>query len=453
MSSVEGGPKRPFHVPRGLEPYHEARALRELFARLRASDLAPGTYDGSLAVQVCDRFVSQELSSMLVDNVARYDRTSLLALAANEAGAVLGERRRTTLSLKASLNAPWGDDRRVAAAFGEDAAVFLTKASQLVLEAALSEPRGGTVAPDRVDWAHLLAIADAMLQVAQRRALARFDIQPINVKVDGEGHVSITQTEALTLDIANFEACRRLMALRPGAEAALTTNLNSTMGFADVARAVGSPGSWGEAPFESFVNNEEVPSGFREIDRAMREQLGAGYDPLLAVLKTAGSWPTSLGLEYTTVGPDELARSAADWSRLPLDQTSAAVRLLTLRPEDLRAEGIRYWLTEKRRYRATTRPLIEAVAGTIWIVPELATGTLSVLTRYMFDGRLPWPDLPGPCAAFSSGSARLKIGRWSSSWRGGSGTTATSCVGALLRGRRASAVSLWGRRWERSTCW
>lgn len=276
---VEGGPKRPFHVPRGLEPYHEARALRELFARLRASDLAPGTYEGSLAVQVCDRFVSQELSSMLADHVARYDRTSLLALAANEVGAVLGERRRSTMSLKASLNAPWGDDRRAAAAFGEDTAVFLTKASQLVLEAALSEPRGGTVAPDRADWAHLLAIADAMLQVAQRRALARFDIQPVNVKVDGEGHVSITQTEALTLDIANFDAFRRLMALRPGAETALTTNVKATMGFAEVVRAMGSPGSRGEAPFESFVDNEDVPSGFREIDRAMREQLASIIHP------------------------------------------------------------------------------------------------------------------------------------------------------------------------------
>ncbi len=116
---------------------------------------------------------------------------------------------------------------------------------------------------------------------------------------------------------------------------------------------------------------------------------------MLAVLKTAGSWPTSRGLEYATVGPDELARSAADWSCLPLNETSAAVRLLTLRPEDLRAEGIQYWLTEKRKYRATTRPLIEAAEGCMWIVPELATGTLSVLTRYMFDGRLPWPDLPG----------------------------------------------------------
>jgi hypothetical protein len=60
--------------------------------------------------------------------------------------------------------------------------------------------------------------------------------------------------------------------------------------------------------------------------------------------------------------------------------------------------GLALLATGKRQFRLALQPLLvppaPMPADELWLLPRRAHGTLSILMRYLRDGRLPWPNLP-----------------------------------------------------------
>ncbi|MHB1527554.1 MAG: hypothetical protein ACYCZN_15005 [Candidatus Dormibacteria bacterium] len=396
MHIGEDQPDRPLHVARTIRKYDSVRVSVDLAKRLAQSKVRAVTHRGERAIRVCDQYISPSLLSILTDRIRRYDRDALLRLGANEVGATGSERRRNALSLAAHMSAPWADERRLTASIGEDVAVMLARASQLVLELALSEPSSGVDGVDRIDWAELLATAGEMIEVAQLRGQAGAGLQSMKVEIDRRRRVNIEPDGKSPVSLRNCDVFRRLFALRPGSPNADGCKVLGDDIYRRLVRALAKANEPEIVPFERLVDQPDAPKGLRDLDRSMLENLGTGFDGLLATLRTARSWRRDIKSEFAVTTQDLLVAQTASWSGVPDTQIRSAIDHLSLRPANLREEGNPYWLVEKRRHRLATRPLIEVAPGTIWILPELAAATQFVFTTYLSDGRLPWPDLPGP---------------------------------------------------------
>jgi hypothetical protein len=394
---TENAPERPFQSARSIRPYDTARVHHDVAARLRKTELLPGTYEGDQAVQICDRYISPALLSLFVEESVTHDRMALLTLAANEVGAMHAERRRDALMLNSSMSTHWADERRFAASVGEDVTTKRMRASQLACELILGGLNGGSGPADRIDWAHLLAITGAILDISQLRAQSSFGLQPMELVIDEQHRVSILSTGETAIDLLRFDVFRRLLPMRPiddeGQVDALENHQADEACF-EMMRRMGNGGLCESMPFERVIEHPECSEDLRKVDRVMEQHLGTGIDGILAALKTAGSWDRDPQAEFAALTSGSLAEDAAAWSGLPVAVIQAAIGLLTLRAEDLCEEGNPYWLVEKRSFRLTTRPFMEIKPGTLWVIPELATAAQHVFARYFSDGRLPWPNVP-----------------------------------------------------------
>ena len=356
---------------------------RELSDRLHAQEVKAGSYADEEAIRFCDQHIASALYSMLVDEIATYDRSQLLARGASEAGAALGEHRRRSLEIRAGLEASWADDLRMEESVGSMELAKWVRAVQLVLELSLRGEGGGQRTVGRIDWARLLAIADSMFEISQMRAQARFLLEPFEIDLDDDGRVAMRLGGRSVFALTAFDVLRRLFQLRPDdrdgpirPDDREDESPGST--YERLVRSMGGGEERDDAPFESFIAHPEVPEELRAVDAAMREHLGTGYDAILATLRTAGSWTRDPGGEYAEVDLTHLVHDIREWSALPEAEVLAAIELLTLRAADLRSEVERgvypYWHVERRKFRCATRPFLEVDAGKVWVVPELATG-------------------------------------------------------------------------------
>jgi hypothetical protein len=394
---TDSAPKRPFQFARSIRPYDTARVRHDLARHLKAKEFLPGTYDGDEAVQMCDGSISPALLSIFMKEIKTLDKAAMLNLAANEIGAMHAERRRDALMLRSSMLTDWANERRYSASVGEDAAAKRTRASQLACELILGSSDGGSGTADRIDWAHLLAITGAMLDIATLRSQSRLGLQEMELVIDEQYGMSIFANGESSLDILRFDVFRRLLPMRPSEDEGQSEPLDDDERdavYRETMQAIGGESPQESVPFESLIQHPDCPDGLRQVDHVMQLHLGTGFDAILATLRTAGSWDREGQSEFAVVPTEVLAQDAASWSKEPLSAIKAAISLLTLRSQDLVEEGNPYWLVDKRRFRLTTRPFMETRSGNIRIIPELATAVQNVFARYFVDGRLPWPDVP-----------------------------------------------------------
>lgn len=407
--AIESAPPRPFFVARTTRAYDTARVRRNLSDRLRPQGLKTGSYADTEAIRLCDRHITSSLYSMLVDEIATYDRPQLLALGASEVGAAFGEQRRRSLEIQIGLAATWADDVRMQQSIGSQELVKWVRSVQLVLELSLRGEDVGERNVGRIDWARMLAIADSMFEISQMRSQARFLLERFEIDLDGDAQVTMRLGGPSVYAVTAFDVLRRLFELRPvepdeasGSEKRPEGERLEEEGpaYEHLVRSTDDSEMRRDQRFESFIESPEVSEGLRIVDAAMRQHLGTGYDAILATLRTARSWPRDPEGEYAEVDLKHLSQDICDWSGLHHGEVLAAIDLLTLRPADLRSEaegGIYpYWQVERRKFRCATRPLLDINAGKVWVIPELAAGAQRILARYLFDGRLPWPDLPRP---------------------------------------------------------
>jgi hypothetical protein len=404
-TATEKAPPRPISAARTVKAHDVARVRRNLSDVLRTRGLAKASYRDTEAVRFCDHHIAPAMYSMLVDEIATFERRQLIIRGANEAGAALGEHRRRSIELRVGLSTPFADDVRAEESLGDMKLTRWVRAVQIVLELSLSGEGLGGKGVGRVDWERLLAMAESLLEISQIRSQARFLLEPLEIEFD-DGQIAIQVGGSSPYSLPAFDVLRRLFQLRP-AENSLSDELGQGensggeggSAYERVIHSMSEDRVRDDAPFESLLEHPKCPPKLRLVDQSMRAHLGAGYDAILATLQTAGSWPRDFASEYAVVDGEGLATNIHEWSGLPKSEVRGAIELLTLRTADLRSElhgGVYPYWHLRRKFRSATRPLLEVDAGSIWVVPELAIGAQRLMANYLFDGRLPWPDLPKP---------------------------------------------------------
>ena len=257
----------------------------------------------------------------------------------------------------------------------EDAAQ-LAKAIGLILEETLAEPPAGNIQPDRRSWNAILPIAEVAYASCLRSErlhcyLERTGIvittDPFDIHIKTSGHPT-------DVDMDTYQQIHK-------AE----------------ARPEPVPIDVSPSPPTDPIGHDPRPLRDRHpdlayIDSALRMDHGFGLDALIGVLEVACGWEATSEVPVGTSTLEHFTDAAI--SQIPgvtRDECSHAIEWLTLRTTDLTASPREYWKTDLRVTRVDTRPFV-SYDSSLYVLPWTAATTLAILSNYLGDGRLPWPQ-------------------------------------------------------------
>ena len=118
----------------------------------------------------------------------------------------------------------------------------------------------------------------------------------------------------------------------------------------------------------------------------------SGLTPSSVSLEVACGWEATSEVPVGTSTLEHFTDAAI--SQIPgvtRDECSHAIEWLTLRTTDLTASPREYWKTDLRVTRVDTRPFV-SYDSSLYVLPWTAATTLAILSNYLGDGRLPWPQ-------------------------------------------------------------
>jgi hypothetical protein len=381
--------------PVGLPRSHatRARAERLLAQAVLKRGVAPGLFNGDAALAVCRDQILPALESLLTQVITTWTMGAI-PVVAEHLNDAYAERLRAGGELGRALTTPWAATWRAVALEGDDGP-FKTRPLELLLESALATCPGGAITPDRFDVAEAADLAQLTMEIGTGQAGYERRLNSLSVIVSALGTTQVhTGPTSLAdtnepmveapygrLDVPRYLAFSRADSIRahPG--------VNEPRETATPAQL---PPDWEtrESPFQRLRDAEGVPGRLLAADQAMRTACGTGLDGLGAVLGTALTWRS--GNEHVTVVPREELRAAAlDWSNLPPEEVEAALQLLVLRPDALRAEDIPHWEQERRSHRLAIQP-IPQIGDDLIVMPWAVASAQGIFLSYLADGRLPW---------------------------------------------------------------
>lgn len=365
-------------------PATAARARRALAAAIVPAGVPRAIYVGQGAFGLLNDIIMPAAASALAAAVSGWSPEAVITVAEclNDAHA---ERARRAGELALALTAPWGE-RWQAMALDQPEPVLITRPLELVLEMLLARTAAGSVNADRFDIAEATDLADQALSVSLNFAAARNRLHDLQVILDDDGQFAITgappDPAGTTIDTASYQRADRAdrNRLRP-----------EPLPGEPIQLSVSQPG-----PRPEFVplRNRSVSSRLLTADTILKEACGTGTDGISAVLAVAATWTP--GDAVTKVRRTELCDAVTRWSGLSRAEIEAAADRLTLTPDQLRQDGMRYWEQEKRSHRLAIRPLVFLGDDELLLIPRRLEATQGIFVAYLLTGRLPWPasDLP-----------------------------------------------------------
>ena len=159
------------------------------------------------------------------------------------------------------------------------------------------------------------------------------------------------------------------------------------------------------------LKNRGIPSRLLTADAILKDACGADFDAVSAVLTIAATWTP--GDAVTTVRRAELRDAVTGWSSLPRAEIDAALERLTLTPDQLRQDEMRYWEQEKRSHRLAIRPLVSASGTTNCCLSRVAWKQPRECSRPTFStggSRGPRQTCRRGLSTLSSTTARARTG-------------------------------------------
>lgn len=254
------------------------------------------------------------------------------------------------------------------------------RAVELLVERLAMAGVHGGAASDHIDWIELLSFADTTIAASVNADHARLGLCEYVLDLADETPRT-PEITPVTVDLEGFHEARRSHLLRPRG----WTPEKETQHALEI----------GVGPTE-FVSwrDIEVPNSWAELDKALLDLIGTGFDGISAVLGTAASWPVNIAEPAALVARLDLVAEAIEWSELSESVVDAATSLLTLSGQRLTEEQEDYWGLERREQRVATRPLIPVDDRLVWVLPRRAQVTQRLISTYLADSRIPWPDLP-----------------------------------------------------------
>lgn len=371
-----------YRLPRS--PATAARARRAVAAAIVPAEVPRAIYIGQGAFGLLREIIMPAAASALAAAVSEWSPESLITVAEclNDAHT---ERARRAGELALALTAPWGE-RWQAMALDQPEPALITRPLELVLEMLLARTSAGSMNADIFDIAEATDLANLALSVSLDLAAARSHLHGLEVILDEDGQFAVTgalpEPAGTAIDTASYQRADRAdrARLRPGPLPAEPMQLG-----------ISQPGS---RPEFVPMKNRGISAKLLTADVILKDACGTGFDAISAVLAIAATWTP--GDAVTKVRRAEFCDAATGWSALSRAEIEAAVDRLTLAPDQLRQDEMRYWEQEKRSHRLAIRPLIRLGNDELLLIPRRLEATQGVFAAYLLDGRLPWPapDLP-----------------------------------------------------------
>lgn len=368
-------------LPDPLSPHGAIRsdAQRRLGEHLAAAGMEPGVREGLEATQFESRTVFPWLVSTFHATIAGLSGRELLEFALHQIERVHHQRLMLDKELGWQLGFPTrgqrtGIDRR-------EPVGRLARTMAFIVEEILARPPEGEGRVDELAWIGIVSVAELCIESSLRSDALHHQLTRTSTQLTGSYEVNVISSDDPTdIDMRAYSRLRAQHTLPAG-----------------VPIATGQAADPGDHS-EPRTMLEQMPE-LGPIDSAMRGSIGFGVDALTGVLNVAIQWETDQAQSATQASPDQVVDECVEFAvGACRDEYAAAVDWLTLRGDDLAAETIPHWETERRAKRVATSPFI-ASADDLWILPWSAEHTLRILATYLGDGRLPWPAAHLPNSA------------------------------------------------------
>lgn len=363
--------------PSGVPAAARAEVRRELATSLRDQGIVPGILSGEEAIRFESTVAYPALLAMLRRAWADCRWDALLDLATRQLEFASAKRARQRREIDMGVRSmPLEYDPVQRSIEQEHAGSVLSRALTTIIELALAEPPPGTHVPDLFTWGSILATAELCVESGLRGEGIRYGVTPMVTEITSSYEVVRREEGAAVFDVA---------ALR---EAQFARNLPQPWEAGGVVRV--RTGGGADTPDRSGV--VAARPELAGIDAALRVTSGCGLDALLEVLLALQSWPVTVQAPVGVATFDEALAFCRETCAAPEAELAAALRLLTLRGDDLRTIDLEPWEFSKRRYRLVAQPVVERPDGHLLILPWWTEQAAIVFAGYLEDGRLPWPD-------------------------------------------------------------
>ena len=362
-------------LPKAMEVHEAIRtgALRRLGEHLAAEQVEPSRLEGTKATSFESHTVFPWLLGEFHKSIAQLGADDLLRFALCQLECSNHQRFMVDkhLSWERGFPVQVGDDggerrRRITRS---------TRSISFVVEEVLAHPPAGDVPADDLSWIEALAFAELCIESCFRSNAIHFQLTRTAVEISDLYEVNVVYSDDPTdVDVKAYGDARSAHMLPAGMPISTDQQVEDD--------AEGS---------EPRPVIELIPE-LAAIDTALRSSLGFGIDALRGVLNVATQYDASRDAPATVATPDLFVRECTDLAvGATIDEYKAALDWLTLRGKDLATDVIPHWKIESRAKRITTSPFVQTNEGT-WVLPWTAESTLKILSNYLSDGRLPWPD-------------------------------------------------------------
>ncbi len=354
---------------------HEAvqsAALRKLGEHLAEEQIQPSQLHGADATRFESQTVFPWLIRLFHQSVAPLRADDLLAFALEQLERANHQRHMIDRQLSWERGFPVrkGEDdgerrERVSQA---------TRAISFIVEEVLAHPPAGDATTDELSWIEALSIAHLCIDSCLRSDAIHFQLTRTSVEISSLYEVTVVaSTEPTDTDARAYSDARSTHMLPRG-----------------VPISTGSEPEPDPADEEPRAVVELMPDLFA-IDAAMKGSLSFGIDAITGALNVATQFAATSDAPATATTHDEFVQECMDLAvGATADEFAAALDWLTLRGEDLAADVIPHWETERRAKRIATSPFVLA-NDRIWVLPWTSESTLKIFANYLGDGRLPWP--------------------------------------------------------------
>ncbi len=354
--------------PWGLNPSDESAAASLLARHLDSVGVRPGLYRGIDANNLVKEHLAPVALKVLNERVALHDTQAIIATGMEQLNRVAENRQRDEENLtrvNLYLATDWDPVERMAELSGES--FQLRQNNEIIVEAALRS-QGGTGGHylTAQSWSALLAAADTYRTITTLSERLHYGVAPATIRI----------TSAYELTIKDDQhATDGSWVLEMGA-------LNIDESHIRI----------GATP----IDEEPCANGLEDaVDPAMLHCFGASTSDLFLTLMALSQWE-SFGEDESVafVSKGEVLswvyKAAGDPDeehRLRLQQS---LEMLTLSSDLLRSSSWEPWRTRTRMHRLLVRPLVRHPDGTILIAPQYLLATLSVYSKQLTQGVLPW---------------------------------------------------------------
>lgn len=367
--------------PQSLHEAHRSARLAELGSHLEARGIEPRTYDGDEAKRLETDTLYPWLIERLHEELAPFERSAVLRRALTQLEYTNSQRWWKAAGTAYQVWSPRQSDDQ----FHESSQELLNQARfiGLIVDEVLVRPPSGNRTLTGYEWQELLSLATLAGESSARSEALHRELATPALVVSDLYQVTVDEDDiSASVDLESFSRDHR------------------SAGLPD-AKPIGTAADEHESDQQWAPFGERLPE-YADIEQALQESLGFGFDAILVILDVIIRWPVTAPQCTELVFLQQLAAEAhTARPEIPAADYEAAAAWLSLSTEEMASADstIRHWEVERRWERVAVRPLIED-GSSLWVLPWTSEIARRAWLTFLSQLRMPMPDddLPIPVA-------------------------------------------------------